>query len=58
MNERLERGGDRGDRAQQPVAYVISAVEGVLDVSTVKRYAELAGPAIEHFGGRFTASNA
>jgi uncharacterized protein (DUF1330 family) len=40
-----------------PVAYVISAVEGVADVSAVKRYAELAGPAIEHFGGRFIVSN-
>jgi uncharacterized protein (DUF1330 family) len=40
-----------------PVAYVISAVEGVADESTVKRYAELAGPAIEHFGGRFIVSN-
>jgi uncharacterized protein (DUF1330 family) len=40
-----------------PVAYVISAVEGVVDESTVKRYAELAGPAIEHFGGRFIVSN-
>jgi uncharacterized protein (DUF1330 family) len=57
MNERLDRGGDRGDRSQQPVAYVISAVEGLVDESTVKRYAELAGPAIEHFGGRFIVSN-
>lgn len=57
MNERLDRGGDRGDRSQQPVAYVISAVEGFVDESTVKRYAELAGPAIEHFGGRFIASS-
>ena len=57
MNERLDRGGDREDRSQQPVAYVISAVEGVVDVSTVKRYAELAGPAIEYFGGRFIVSN-
>ena len=40
-----------------PVAYVISAVEGVVDESIVKRYAELAGPAIEHFGGRFIVSN-
>ena len=40
-----------------PVAYVISAVEGVADESTVKRYAELTGPAIEHFGGRFIVSN-
>jgi uncharacterized protein (DUF1330 family) len=53
MNERLDRGGDRGDRSQQPVAYVISAVEGFVDESAVKRYAELTGPAIEHFGGRF-----
>ena len=57
MNERLDRGGDRGDRSQQPVAYVISAVEGFADESAVKRYAELAGPAIEHFGGRFIVSN-
>ena len=57
MNERLDRGGDRGDRSQQPAAYAISAVEGVVDVSTVKRYAELTGPAIEHFGGRFIVSN-
>jgi uncharacterized protein (DUF1330 family) len=40
-----------------PVAYVISAVEGFADVSMVKRYAELTGPAIEHFGGRFIISN-
>lgn len=46
------------ERSQQPVAYVISAVEGFEDEATVRRYAELAGPAIEHFGGRFTVSNA
>ena len=40
-----------------PVAYVISAVEGVADESAVKRYAELTGPSIEHFGGRFIVSN-
>jgi uncharacterized protein (DUF1330 family) len=57
MNERLDRGADRGDRSQQPVAYVISAVDGFVDESAVKRYAELAGPAIEHFGGRFIVSN-
>jgi uncharacterized protein (DUF1330 family) len=57
MNERLDRAGDGGDRSQQPVAYVISAIEGLVDGSTVKRYAELAGPAIEHFGGRFIVSN-
>ena len=56
-DERLDRGGDRGDMSHQPVAYVISAVEGFLDESTVKRYAELTGPAIGHFGGRFIASN-
>jgi uncharacterized protein (DUF1330 family) len=39
------------------VAYVISAVDGVVDESTVKRYAELTGPAIEHFGGRFIVSD-
>ena len=38
------------ERSQQPVAYVISAVEGFEDEATVRRYAELAGPAIEHFG--------
>jgi uncharacterized protein (DUF1330 family) len=57
MNERLDIGGDRGDRSQQPVAYAISAVEGFVDESSVKRYAELAGAAIEHFGGRFIVSN-
>ena len=58
MNERLDRGRDSGDGSQQRVAYVISAVEGFVDESKVKRYAELAGPAIEHFGGRFIASSA
>jgi uncharacterized protein (DUF1330 family) len=57
MNERLDGGGNRGDRSQQPVAYIISAVEGFVDESAVKRYAELAGPAIKHFGGRFIVSN-
>ena len=28
-----------------------------MEESTVKRYAELAGSAIEHFGGRFIVSN-
>jgi steroid delta-isomerase-like uncharacterized protein len=42
---------------QRPVAYVISAVEGFVDSANVKRYAELAGPAIERFGGRFIVSN-
>jgi uncharacterized protein (DUF1330 family) len=39
------------------VAYVISAVQGFVDQATVMRYAELAGPAIERFGGRFVVSN-
>jgi uncharacterized protein (DUF1330 family) len=43
---------------ERPVAYVISAVEGFEDEATVRRFAELAGPAIEHFGGRFIVSNA
>jgi uncharacterized protein (DUF1330 family) len=46
------------EKSQQPVAYVISAVEGFEDEATARRYAELAGPAIEHFGGRFIVSNA
>jgi uncharacterized protein (DUF1330 family) len=40
------------------VAYVISAVEGFVDEAAVRRYAEITGPAIEHFGGRFLVSNA
>ena len=44
--------------AQRPVAYVISAVEGFMNEAIVKRYAELTGPAIEWFGGRFIVSNA
>jgi uncharacterized protein (DUF1330 family) len=40
-----------------PAAYVISAVEGFVDEAMVRRYAELAGAAIEHFGGRFIVSN-
>jgi uncharacterized protein (DUF1330 family) len=40
-----------------PAAYVISAVEGFVDEAMVRRYAELAGPAIERFGGRFIVSN-
>jgi uncharacterized protein (DUF1330 family) len=39
------------------IAYLISAVEGFVDEATVRRYAELAGPAIERFGGRFVISN-
>ena len=40
------------------IAYLISAVEGFVDEATVRRYAELAGPAIARFGGRFVVSNA
>jgi uncharacterized protein (DUF1330 family) len=40
----------------RPVAYVISAVEGFVDEVTVRRYAEITGPAIEHFGGSFVVS--
>lgn len=46
------------EKSQQPVAYVISALEGFEDEATVRRYAELAGPAVEYFGGRFIVSNA
>jgi uncharacterized protein (DUF1330 family) len=42
----------------RPVAYVISAIEKFEGEAMVRRYAELAGPAIEHFGGRFVVSNA
>lgn len=45
------------DEAQRPVAYVISAVEGFIDDATVKRYAGVTGPAIEHYGGHFIVSN-
>ena len=58
MNEKPVSGGDRGNTSQRPVAYVISAIEGIADEATVRRYAELAGPAIERFGGRFIVSNA
>ena len=58
MSEKLGSGGDRGNTSQRPVAYVISAIEGFADVATVMRYAELAGPAMERFGGRFIVSNA
>jgi uncharacterized protein (DUF1330 family) len=40
------------------VAYAISAVQGFVDEATVRRYAELTGSAIQHFNGRFIASNA
>jgi uncharacterized protein (DUF1330 family) len=58
MNEKFDRGGDGGNTSQRPVAYVISAVEGFVDEVIVRRFAELAGPAIGHFGGRFVVSNA
>jgi len=58
MNDRVPGGGDRGKGSHRPVAYVISAVEGFADEATVRRYAELAGPAIGHFSGRFMVSNA
>jgi uncharacterized protein (DUF1330 family) len=58
MNEKLGSGRDRGNTSQRSVAYVISAIEGIADEATVRRYAELAGPAIERFGGRFIVSNA
>ncbi len=45
-------------KSPPPFAYVISAVEGFEDEATVRRYAELTGPAVEHFGGRFIVSNA
>jgi hypothetical protein len=41
-----------------PLAYVISAVAGFADEEAARRYAELAGPAIARFGGRFIVSNA
>jgi uncharacterized protein (DUF1330 family) len=58
MNETLRSGGGSGNKSQEPVAYVISTVEGFMDEATVRRYGELAGPAIEQFGGQFIVSNA
>ena len=58
MNQRPGSGEDRGNTSQRPAAYVISAIEGIADEATVLRYAELAGPAIDRFGGRFIVSNA
>ncbi|MHB1517874.1 MAG: DUF1330 domain-containing protein [Acidimicrobiales bacterium] len=57
MNDRVRKSGGEGDGSERPIAYVISAVEGFVDEATVRRYAELAGPAIEHLGGRFIVSN-
>ena len=54
MDEKL---GDRGNASRRPVAYVISAIEGIVDEATVRRYAELTGPSVEHYGGRFIVSN-
>ena len=58
MNEELGRDGDSANASPSPLAYVISAVEGFVDEITVKRYAELTGPSIEQFDGRFVVSNA
>lgn len=58
MNEKPGKGEDTGNTSQRPVAYVISAIEGIADEASVRRYAELAGPAIARFGGRFVVSNA
>jgi uncharacterized protein (DUF1330 family) len=58
MDEKLGSGGDRRNTSQRPVTYVISAIEGIVDEATVRRYAELVGPAIARFGGRFVVSNA
>ena len=41
-----------------PLVYVISAVEGFGDEASVRRYAELAGPAFARHGGRFIVANA
>jgi uncharacterized protein (DUF1330 family) len=49
--------GMSAESVEEPVAYVISAVEGFADVAIVKRYAEIAGPSMEKFGGRFVVSN-
>jgi uncharacterized protein (DUF1330 family) len=57
MNATSREGGDGGKSSQRPAAYVISAVEGFVDEAAVRRYAELTGPAIEHFGGRFIVSS-
>lgn len=56
MNDRLGNDANR-DNNPQPLAYVISAIEGFVDEAMVRRYAELTGPAIEQFGGRFIVSN-
>src|SRR6516162_9724776 len=53
MTPGVHEGGGRGDRSQGPVASVISAIDGFVDEATVRRHADLTGPAMEHFGGRF-----
>jgi len=53
MNEKSGRSRDRGNISSRPAANVISAVEGFVDEATVRRYAELAGPAIEQLGSSF-----
>jgi uncharacterized protein (DUF1330 family) len=57
MNDKLGSDSNRDSNSQPPLAYVISVIEGFVDEAMVRRYAELTGPAIEHFGGRFVVSN-
>lgn len=42
---------------ESPVAYVVSTVQRFPDAEAISRYAEIAGPAIARFGGRFLVSN-
>ena len=58
MNDTVGANEDREIQPHQPVAYVISAIEGLRDEATIRRYGELAGPAIAHFDGHFVVSNA
>lgn len=44
MNDGFGTDGDREHKIEQPVAYVISGVEGIMDEATIIRYGELAGP--------------
>jgi uncharacterized protein (DUF1330 family) len=57
MSDSVHEASHFEDGPQRPVAYVISAVEGFVDEATVRRYGELTGPAIKHFGGHFIVSN-
>ncbi len=41
----------------QPVAYVVSMVEGFLDEATIRRYGALTRPAMQQYGGHFVVSN-